>query len=106
MQEQQTRNASFSEKFKKPEKRMETNLNKFKKSLLYILRGQDQGKAAWYYVLLKDRVHLELLNRRCQVDKGPLPIEQYGKIIECGWGEDPPEDVKKRIEAEFGIESD
>lgn len=70
--------------------------------MIFLARGEDQGRAAWYYMLVKDRVQLELLYKRCQDPNAEVPLDQFGEILISGWGENPPEDVVKQIEEEYG----
>ena len=60
------------------------------------------GHPFWQYVLLIDdevKVH-EFKNMR---EKGePLDVTKYGQILEFGWGNGPPNEVKDSIERKYG----
>jgi hypothetical protein len=76
--------------------------DKFRRSsgeLVYVVRGKDEGKAAWHYVLV-DRVKLPVFLKKA--DGGPIDVSQYGKILYSGWGENPPEDIVQKIKDEYG----
>ena len=61
-------------------------------SLVRIVRGTDRGKPAWHYVLLDEGKENAFKEQVCS---GRVNVAAYGKIIRSGWGEDPPNDVKK-----------
>ena len=61
---------------------------------IYLVRGKDRGKPAWYYVQV-EKVLLPLFLRR--TNGGSLDVADFGLVLKSGWGEDPPENVKKNI---------
>lgn len=72
---------------------------KKKDSSLFLVRGRDRGKHAWHYVVLhKSKRDKFLVDSR----KGAIDVSEYGKIVSSGWGKDPPEDIKKEMEALYG----
>ena len=64
--------------------------------LVYLVRGIDQGKPAWYYVRVNSKMVLPLFLR--DLDSGRPDLTKFSIILECGWGEDPPEEARKRYE--------
>ncbi|HEY1190621.1 MAG TPA: hypothetical protein VGE74_23520 [Gemmata sp.] len=68
--------------------------------LVYLVRGRDKDRPAWYYILL-DRRKVTLFLGRLKADGGPLQLLDYGTVLASGWGENPPDDVKKRINSEY-----
>ncbi len=65
---------------------------------VYLVRGKDQGRHAWHYVLvekLKTSIFLKMIESKS------LNLEDYGKVLYSGWGEDPPEAIAKKIEDEY-----
>jgi hypothetical protein len=66
------------------------------RKLIYLVRGKDQGRAAWYYVRVNNTHVLPLFLK--DVDSGSPDLQKYSVILDCGWGEDPPPDIKKRYE--------
>jgi len=90
-------NGSFVKKFggDRPEKFTENkNLN----NLVYLVRGKDKGKPAWHYVLV-EKLKLPMFKKAIG---GTMDVSEYGKIIHSGWGEDPPPELVKKIEQEYG----
>lgn len=69
--------------------------------LLYLVRATDQGKAAWYYVLV-DKVKLPVFLAKIKAKEKAMPLKEYGEIIERGWGENPSEAAIARIKATYG----
>ncbi|MCU7611583.1 hypothetical protein [Anaplasma capra] len=66
---------------------------------LFLVRGKDKGRAAWHYVLV-DKGKREMFLAKSK--SGSMDVALYGEILYSGWGENPPDDVVKRIEEEFG----
>ena len=69
-----------------------------KPSLVYLVRGKDRGKPAWHYVLV-DEGKVNAFKET--VASGTVDVAVYGKVIESGWGRDPPDDVKNAIDSFF-----
>jgi hypothetical protein len=79
----------------------------------YIIRGKDKGRSAWHYILVPyDQI--AYMNGHRIGDT--LDITKFGRVIEyrdeqgtlhplSGWGQDPPEETQKWIEAEYGMPS-
>ena len=63
-------------------------------SLLRIVRGNDRGKPALYYLLV-DREKVD--EYETQVKTGKINIAMYGKVLYSGFGKDPPDDKKRMI---------
>ena len=61
---------------------------------IYLVRGKDRGEPAWHYVLVKKAL-LPLFLRRA--NGGRLDVADFGRVLESGWGKDPPEDIRKSI---------
>ena len=61
---------------------------------LYLVRGRDKGKPAWHYVMV-ERQLLGLFLKRTK--GGSLDVADFGKVLECGWGKDPPENTREKI---------
>jgi len=69
--------------------------------LIYLSRGRDKGRAAWYYVLV-DRMKVPLFLNEYKTPGGMIDLRDFGEVIESGWGENPPENVVQRIKIQFG----
>ncbi|PHR94681.1 MAG: hypothetical protein COA78_31840 [Blastopirellula sp.] len=65
---------------------------------LHLVRGKDQGRQAWYYVLV-DRLKMNIF--LAMIHQGSLNLEDYGKILYSGWGENPPEHIVSKIKEEY-----
>ena len=61
---------------------------------IYLVRGNDTGKPAWHYVLVKKAL-LPLFLRRAK--GGNVDVADFGRVLKSGWGKDPPEDIRKSI---------
>jgi hypothetical protein len=67
---------------------------------IYLIRGIDAGRNAWYYVLverLKVQLFLKALNDEV------IHLEKYGKILYSAYGDEPPAEVTQAIKDEYGI---
>ena len=65
---------------------------------IYIIRGNDGGRPAWYYVLVVDEQDIEdkFLEK---VASHHVDLTDYGQVLKSGFGEDPPNDVKEWAES-------
>ena len=73
---------------------------------LFIVRGVDNGKPAWHYVVLfQDKALRAEFLRKTQGELAgteTINVSDYGNVVESGWGKDPPAEVKKRVEEKHG----
>lgn len=113
---------SFSDKFQKKttvsvakknsdtnstilERTMKSNTNNFRivKGMadFVLSNGDIEKRAAWHIVYLTDAVTFDRLIRR-NVEK--IDVQEYGKIIESGWGEEPSKEILSKIRKQFDIE--
>ena len=72
-------------------------LKKTLPSRLFRVRGKDRGRPAWYVVLLVDDPEtIRLLKEKLQGENAgtqtTIYINDYGKSIKSGWGQDPLQD--------------
>jgi len=68
---------------------------------IYLVKGVDAGRNAWYYVLverLKVQLFLKALNDEI------IHLEKYGKILYSAYGDEPPASVTQSIKDEYGID--
>ncbi|MBV8938840.1 MAG: hypothetical protein JO089_03250 [Alphaproteobacteria bacterium] len=91
----------------------EENLRKERKSFtdvvqssradnIYLVRGNDStSRHAWYYVMVD-----KMKKRLFEIDakKGQINLTDYGKILYSAYGQDPPDDIKKKMKDEYGFE--
>ncbi len=70
--------------------------------LVYLVKSTEKpsGKEAWWYVQVESKQKLPIFLHK--VKTTGLRLTDYGKILYSGWGAEPPEDIKKKIEDEFG----
>ena len=69
------------------------------------VRGKDRGRPAWHYVLLVDDEET-IREFHDKVKAGSLDIADYGQILKCGWGQDPPEETQKWIKEQYFMNYD
>ena len=68
--------------------------------LIYLVKGIDDGRNAWYYVLverLKVQLFLKALNDEI------IHLENYGKILFSAYGDEPPAEITDKLKEEYGI---
>lgn len=67
---------------------------------IYLVKGVDAGRNAWYYVLvekLKVQLFLKALNDEI------IHLEKYGKILYSAYGDEPPAEITNLIKEEYGM---
>jgi hypothetical protein len=69
-------------------------------SLIYLVKGIDDNRNAWYYVLV-ERPKLQLFLKALNDDI--IHLENYGKVLYSAYGDEPPQDVTDALNAEYGI---
>jgi len=69
--------------------------------LIYLVKGIDDGRNAWYYVLV-DRLKVSLFLKALNDDI--IHLENYGKILYSAYGDEPPKDITDKIKEEYGVE--
>jgi len=68
--------------------------------LLYIVRGKDKGKAAWY-CLLVDKRKQPLFIAHMKTKPDIVHLDDYGKVLYSGWGQNPPLDITDQLAASY-----
>jgi hypothetical protein len=69
-------------------------------SLIYLVKGIDDNRNAWYYVLV-ERPKLQLFLKALNDDI--IHLENYGKVLYSAYGDEPPQDITDALNAEYGI---
>jgi hypothetical protein len=70
-------------------------------TIMVLCRGCDnRGKPCWAYMCIKPSMAKSFKEAR---EKGAFNLEEYGSVIEHGEGSEPPEDVKKIMERDYGM---
>ena len=68
---------------------------------VYIVRGKDRGRPAWHYVILSsgDEEHIAQFRARTTPPATEtIRVNEWGYIVASGWGKDPPQSMKDKIE--------
>ena len=68
-----------------------------------LIVDESQGRPSWQYVLLDDDDEKEWEFKEKKAKGEPVDVAQYGRILESGWGKEPPNEAWHDIEKEFGI---
>lgn len=76
-------------------------LKKMQAELIYLVKGIDAGRNAWYYVLV-DRLKLQLFLKA--LNDEIIHLENYGKILYSAYGDDPSPEITQKLKDEYGIE--
>jgi len=66
--------------------------------IVYLVRGKDQGRQAWHYVLV-DQDKLQPFLR--QLATRSINVSLYGRILDSDWGQDPPPSRTRAIEQAY-----
>lgn len=70
-------------------------------TIMILCRGSNEnGKPCWAYMCIKPSMAKSFKEAR---DRGAFDIEDYGAIIESGDGLEPSDEVKRRMEREYGM---
>ena len=78
-----------------------TDLKKSNKSdLIYLVKGVDEGRNAWYYVLV-ERLKLSMFLKALNDDI--IHLENYGIILYSAYGDEPPQHITDKVKEEYGI---
>ena len=71
-----------------------------KADLIYLVKGVDDNRNAWYYVLV-ERLKLSLFLKA--LNDEIIHLENYGQILYSAYGDEPPQDVTDKLKLEYGI---
>lgn len=73
-------------------------------TIMLLCKGQNiHGQHFWAYMCIKPSMAEAFKKAR---DSGDFNLEDFGTIIECGVGEEVPEDVARRMERDYGVRHD
>ena len=69
---------------------------------IFLVRGKEGDRPCWRYVKLKDNedTRKEFFEA---VESGSVNVTKFGKLLESGWGKDPPEDVVKKMTEKYVV---
>lgn len=68
---------------------------------IYLVKGVDAGRNAWYYVLV-ERLKVQLFLKALNDDI--IHLENYGRILFSAYGDEPPADITNHLKDEYGIQ--
>ena len=91
-----SQNSNLNQEPKKPVDPQKRALAQY----IYLVKGIDAGRSAWYYVLvekLKVQLFLKALTNEI------IQLEQYGKVLYSAYGSEPPSSITQLIKNEYGI---
>jgi hypothetical protein len=71
-----------------------------KADLIYLVKGVDDNRNAWYYVLV-ERLKLSLFLKALNDDI--IHLENYGEILYSAYGDEPPQEITDELKAKYGI---
>ncbi|MFN7039173.1 MAG: hypothetical protein ACK4OM_06395 [Alphaproteobacteria bacterium] len=71
-------------------------VNKNNLESVYLIRGQDQGKPAWYYLRL-NKLQISIFLMLATDKRNKISLTKYGEVIEYGWGINPPNHIQERF---------
>ena len=65
---------------------------------VYLVRGIARGRPAWHIVLLSSGDEEHKSQFLAQVATGTADVADWGYVVASGWGKDPPQSVKDKID--------
>ncbi|MCE3255034.1 MAG: hypothetical protein K0R25_528 [Rickettsiaceae bacterium] len=68
--------------------------------LIYLVKGIDDGRNAWYYVLVEK---MKLPAFLSALNDDIIHLENYGEILYSAYGEEPPQNVTDTLKKEYDI---
>ena len=69
--------------------------------MVFCKANDERGEPFWSYLCLKPSMAESFKQAR---DSGKMDLQEYGTIIEWGRGESAPQEVKERMERDFGVD--
>ena len=69
---------------------------------IHLVRGEDKGRRAWYYLLVKNDEMVERFHAERKRDEF-INLGHYGQILKSGYGENPPEEARAAIYEMYSV---
>ncbi|MFT6077756.1 MAG: hypothetical protein ACJA02_000096 [Myxococcota bacterium] len=88
-----TKDATFSS--------FENNELKSNAELVYLVKGIDANRSAWYYVLVEKEKLSGFLKA---LNDDVIHLESYGQILHSAYGDEPTEEITKKVKEDYGIQ--
>ena len=100
-QEKKMTSSTANSEFAFSEQNSSVDSNKASTSdLIYLVKGVDDERNAWYYVLV-ERLKLSLFLKALNDDI--IHLENYGEILYSAYGDEPPQDITDSLKKEYSI---
>ena len=71
------------------------HVTKSRNHLIRLVTAENRGRDAWWYIRVENS-KFELY--KIQIETGTINLPEFGEILFKGFGKEPPEDIKKKIE--------
>lgn len=71
-----------------------------KAELIYLVKGSDYGRKAWYYILVDEDKVSTFLN---DINDHTVYLEKYGEILFSAYGEEPPKEITDQLIEEYKL---
>ena len=68
---------------------------------VFVVHSKDKGEPTWYYVLVDNDKTQQFKDA---LSSNAIHLTEYGKILDSGYGVNPPNNVDKNIKQRFGIQ--
>jgi len=62
---------------------------------VYLVRGKDHDKEAWYYVLVNNGCKEQF---KIALERDRINLEKHGIVVCSGWGNKPPDDIEAKLQ--------
>lgn len=69
---------------------------------VYLVRGLNENRPAWYYIEV-EKLKIPIFNELCENKSTGVNLAAFGRIIDSGWGDEPDNNSRKKIEEKYGI---
>lgn len=101
LQTQSTNSVANNQTAPKASKKQVDPQKKMQAELIYLVKGIDAGRNAWYYVLV-ERLKVQMFLKALNDDI--IHLENFGKILFSAYGDEPPASITEQLKEEYGIE--
>ncbi|MFT5703262.1 MAG: hypothetical protein ACJAZX_000268 [Rickettsiales bacterium] len=71
-----------------------------KADLIYLVKGIDDSRNAWYYVLVEREKLQEFLKA---LNDDIIHLESFGLILYSAYGDEPPVEITEKLKKEYDI---
>ena len=65
---------------------------------IYLVRGKDKGRPGWHIVLLSSGDEEHVQGFKEQTRTRHIDVADWGHVLVSGWGEDPPDNVRDKVD--------